>query len=179
MRRARWTGGTVVAVLTIAGCTGAAEDDGPAATSPPPSAESPSSTRPGPSESARLYTQKQLSGDVEGSTQQANPAVRDLAEAISSGDRPTIDEALHAPTPEDPSIIDQTIRTFADVTWDESSLRWTETGVLGPCFLLMGEGQDGPVHLSGTAAWNDAENEWEFTTAGFPGSAEYPSLPTC
>lgn len=178
-QRARWIGGAAAVALALAGCAGSSGDGGPEPTDPGGSKASPSSTMPEPSESARLYTQENLTDDVEGDAASANTAVRDFARAISTGDRETVDGALHAPTPEDPSVIDQTMRAFSDVSWDESSLRWTETGVLGPCYLLMGEGKDGPVHLAGTAAWNDAEGEWEFTTAGFPGSAEYPELPTC
>lgn len=177
---ARWVCAAAMAVA-VAGCSGAPEEDSSPASTSPPSSEgsaSPSST-PGPSESARLYTQSRLSSDAEGDDGAANAAVRSFADAISSGDRAAIDESLHAPTPEDPSVVDQTVRAFADVEWDDSTLRWTESGVIGPCYLLMGEGEQGPVHLAGTAAWNDAEGEWEFTTSGFPGSAEYPELPTC
>ncbi len=176
-RSARWTGAAAAVALALAGCSSAPGDD--SAEESPSETASPSSSEPGPSESAELYTDKRLSEDVEGDPGEANAAVRDFAEAISSGDRDTVDEALHAPTPEDPSVIDQTLRTFEGVEWDDPSIRWTETGVLGPCYLLKGEGSDGPVHLAGTAAWNDAESEWEFTTDGFPGSAEYPDLPPC
>lgn len=177
--RTPWLGGVAAVALTLAGCSGSSGGSGSDPTDPGSSNASPSTTKPEPSESARLYTQKTLTADVEGDAGSANTAVRDFAGSISAGQRETVDGALHAPTPEDPTIIDQTMRTFHDVTWDESSLRWTETGVLGPCYLLMGEGKDGPVHLAGTAVWNDAERDWEFTTAGFPGSAEYPELATC
>ena len=176
-RGARWTGAAAAGALALAGGRSAPGDD--SAEEPPSGSASPSSSEPGPSESAELYTEKRLSEDVEGDPGGANGAVRDFAEAISSGDRDTVDEALHAPTPEDPSIIDQTLRTFEGVEWDEPSIRWTETGVLGPCYLLKGEGSDGPVHLAGTAAWNVAEQECEFTTDGFRGSEEFPDLPPC
>lgn len=178
-RHTRWLGGAAAVALALAGCSGSSGEGGSDPTDPDSSGGSPSSTMPEPSESARLYTQESLTSDVEGKPESANSAVRDFAEAVSSGDRAAVDEALHAPTPEDPTIIDQTMRTFSDVSWDESSLRWTESGVLGPCYLLMGEGKEGQVHLAGTAVWNDAESEWEFTTAGFPGSEEYPQLATC
>lgn len=177
-RRARWAGVTTAVALFLTACSSVPGGDSPEE-SPSSGPASPTSSEPGPSESAELYTQKRLSDDIEGDDDAANAAVRDFATAISTGDREAVDEALHAPTPEDPSIIDQTLRTFEDVTWDEPSIRWTENGVLGPCYLLKGEGDEGPVHLAGTAAWNDAEGEWEFTTDGFPGSAEYPDLPPC
>lgn len=176
-RPLRWAGAAASVALLLAGCSsapGGSDDESTTSGS-----ASPSSSEPGPSESAELYTQKRLTEDVEGDPSTANAAVRDFAAAISSGDRDTVDEALHAPTPEDPTVIDQTLRTFEGVEWDDPSIRWTETGVLGPCYLLEGEGSDGPVHLTGTAAWNDTEREWEFTTSGFPGSAEYPDIPPC
>lgn len=177
-RSARWVGAAAAVALTLAGCSNAPGGDS-SEESPSSGPASPTSSEPGPSESARLYTAKRLSEDVEGDEGEANAAVRGFAAAISSGDRDAVDEALHAPTPEAPSVIDQTLRTFKGVEWDDPSIRWTEDGVLGPCYLLEGEGSDGPVHLAGTAAWNDVEEEWEFTTDGFPGSAEYPDLPLC
>lgn len=170
-----------VAGLLLASCSG---DDGssqPGSTSAgsTPSGSATASPTPGPSESARLYTQSRPSSGVEGDAEGANAAVRAFARAISSGDRGAIDEVIHAPTPEDPTVIDQTVRAFAGVEWDDDSLRWTHSGFLGPCYLLAGEGDEGPVHLTGTAAWNAAEGEWEFTTTGFPGGADYPELPTC
>ena len=182
--RARTAAGAAITVLAVAGCTSASEEDPSPTTTSARSSDSsetssPASTTPQPQESAALYTRSRPSSDIEGDTDSANAAVRTFAEAVSDGDRETIDDALHVPTPEDPTIIDQTVRAFADVEWDLDSLRWTSSGFLGPCYLLLGEGEEGPVHLSGTAAWNDAEDEWEFTTDGFPGSSEYPELPAC
>lgn len=178
--RARVVCGAVATALVVAGCTSVEEAPSPTTTSPDASdTSSPTSGSPEPQESAALYTQSRPSSDTEGDAGSANAAVRAFAEAISAGDRATIDEVLHVPTPEDPTVVDQTVRTFADVDWDFDSLRWTNSGFLGPCYLLMGEGEEGQVHLSGTAAWNDAEKEWEFTTDGFPGSADYPELPAC
>lgn len=174
-------GAVVSLTLTAAGC---ADDSGttqdPESTDSATSSGSPTSETPEPAESARLYTRKAPSEGIEGNEKTAAAAVRTFAQDISSGDRKNIDKALHAATPEDPTVIDQTLRAFEDVTWDEGSLRWTEeAGVLGPCYLLLGEGKTGPVHLAGTVAWNDARSEWEFTTPGFPGSSEYPELPSC
>lgn len=178
---ARWACGAAATALALTGCNGTS-DEGPApgSTSSTSPGEAPSSETPEPAESARLYTRKAPSEGIEGNEKTAAAAVRTFAQDISSGDRKNIDKALHAATPEDPTVIDQTLRAFEDVTWDEGSLRWTEeAGVLGPCYLLLGEGKTGPVHLAGTVAWNDARSEWEFTTPGFPGSAEYPELPGC
>lgn len=165
--------------LALTSCSGDGDQSEPRSTSSTSTSAATTSPAPGPSESARLYTQTRPGSGVEGDAEGANAAVRSFARAISSGDRRAIDEVIHAPTPEDPTVIDQTVRAFADVDWDDESLRWTHTGFLGPCYLLEGEGDEGPVHLAGTAAWNDAEGEWEFTTTGFPGSADYPELPTC
>lgn len=176
---ARWVCGVTALALTFAGCS--ADDEPspePESTDSTSTSAAPTSGAPEPAESAKLYTQSRPSSS-EGRAATANKAVRSFAEAISSGDRKALDEGLHVPTPQDPSIIDQTVRTFEDVTWDEGSLRWSDSGFLGPCYLLMGEGKDGPVHLAGTAVWNDVQSEWEFTTDGFPGSADYPELPTC
>lgn len=165
--------------VALAGCSA---DEGspsePESTDSASSSASPSSEAPEPAESAKLYTQSRPS-TTEGRATTANKAVSSFAKAISSGDRKALDEALHVPTPEDPSIIDQTVRTFKDVDWDEGSLRWNDSGFLGPCYLLTGEGKEGPVHLASTAVWNDVQSEWEFTTDGLPGSEEYPQLPTC
>lgn len=168
--------------LVLASCSDGGTDSEPTSMSTSASeTTSPSgtATEPEPRESARLYTQSRPSSGVVGDVDGANAAVRSFARAISSGDRTTIDAVIHSPTPEDPTIIDQTVRAFAGVEWDKDSLRWTHSGFLGPCYILQGEGDDGPVHLAGTAAWNEEEKEWEFTTDGFPGSAEYPELPTC
>lgn len=168
------------AMLLLTACSSGPRDDpAPTSTSSGDTRSSPSSSPLEPRESATLYTLTRPPSGSGGGTGSANAAVLSFAEAIGSGERREVDAAIHAPTPEDPSVIDQTLRAFVGVEWDHDSLRWTDTGVLGPCYLLRGEAKGESVHLSGTAVWNDAEREWEFTTSGFPGSVDYPELPTC
>lgn len=168
--------------LLLAACSEAEDPAEPSTAEPTsPSSRTPSATTstPGPSESASRYTGTAPDAGAEGRTSTASASLRTFATALSSDDRTAVDSVLHAPTPEDPTIVDQSMRTLEGADWDFDGVRWAEGGFLGPCYLLHGTVDGEPVHIAGSMVWNDALGEWEFTTDGLPGSADYPDLPAC
>lgn len=168
--------------LLLTACAGADDATDPSRSEPTssgPRTPSATASTPGPSESASLYTHTTPGTDTEGQTSTASASLRTFAKALSTDDRSTVESMLHSPTPEDPTIVDQSMRTLAGTDWDFDGARWTEGGFLGPCYLLDGTVEDEPVHIAGSMVWNDALNEWEFTTDGLPGSEDYPDLPAC
>lgn len=175
----RLAGGAAAVGLAVSGCSGSEPTGSPTGTGSEEASAAPSSTTPKPEESVALYTLDQPKSGVEGKRRKANEALRGFAESMSSGQRREVEEVLFASTPQDQTILDESLRVYEGATWDFSGIRWTEQGVNGPCYLLEGTVDGEPVHMTGWATWNDTIEEWQFGTAGLPGSEEYPRVPDC
>ncbi len=161
--------------LVLGGCSSSGEPgEGGSSGSTSPVAE-----EPGPPDVVKTYTLEEPTTKVEGDVEDANAALRSFAEDMASGDREGIEEVLYAPTPQDQSVVDKSLRIYEGANWDLDGVRWTKDGVHGPCYLLRGKVDGQPVHMAGWAAWNDTLQEWEFGTLGLPGSPDYPDVPSC
>ncbi len=182
MRDRRWAlrlgSGAAALALALTACSGgdSSESSDGGSQSSKSSAQA---SEPGPPSTVKDYSLKKPKPQVEGADDKANKALRSFAEAMRSGDQTAVQDVLYAPTPEDQSIVDKSLRIYDGADWDFDGVRWTEDGVHGPCYLLQGEAHGEPVHMAGWASWNDTLQEWEFGTLGLPGSPEYPDVPSC
>lgn len=175
---ARWSV-TLAAAMVLGSLTGCTSDPGSASTDPPRTSSGESSSSRPDADPRDQYVLREPRPWVAGEDGEANAALLEFAQALADGDESAATSDLIPGSPDPDAVVASASKAYRGTSWDETTLRWAESGPVGPCFLIEGAGQSGEVYLTGIARWDQGGKRWRFSSDWLPGAPRHPDVPTC